>query len=413
MHTRSMVAGLAAILALTLSAVPAVSLSIPGQDTTLASTTVADLSHLSIDSTKTWTGFNRPNGVMNAGDGSGRLFVCEQTGDIKVIDGAVVQPTPYLDLTSKVLYDAGERGLCGLVFSPGFKTNGRFYVDYIDKSGNTVLARYVVSNPASDTPNILSVQTILHVKQPGQFHKSGCLQFGPDGYLYVGLGDGGVYKDPANNAQNRKVLLGKILRIDTGDRRGTTPFAGTYRIPPSNPYAKNTHGWRKEIWAYGLRNPWRFSFDAGSGNLWIGDVGQDQYEEVDFQHAGKGGLNWGWHVWEGNHRFTTKPKTVSRKGYAFPIMEIAQPLAEAVIGGYVYRGAQYPVLKGTYVFGDLNGHISAIRRYSVAGAALKHPETKVLTQTVYNITSFGQSESRELYFTTLGGSVCQVTATAH
>jgi len=376
-----------------------------------AGATPADLSHLALGSTLKWSTLDNPDYVTSAHDGSGRLFVVEKTGRIRVIRGGVLENDPYLDISSQVTVSS-ERGLLGMAFSPGFANNGRFYIDYIDLSGNTVVARYVVSDPTSDTPSILSSQTILYVPQPTAIHKGGCLQFGPDGYLYVGLGDGGPAGDSANRAQNRRRLLGKILRIDTGDRPGTAPFAGTYRIPGTNPYARNKSGWRKEIWEYGLRNPWRFSFDSASRNLWIGDVGQDKFEEIDFQLKGRGGSNFGWHVWEGNHRYTKHPPAVSRKGYTFPILEYRHPTGEAVIGGYVYRGSAYPALYGTYVYGDLTGWIGGIRRYSAKGKLLKKPQHATLLTTSSSISSFGVDDAGELYYCdVLGGRVYQITAT--
>jgi glucose/arabinose dehydrogenase len=190
-------------------------------------------------------------------------------------------------------------------------------------------------------------------------------------------------------------------------------FNGTYAVPKSNPfYAKK--GYRKEIWSRGLRNPWRFSFDSARGEMWIGDVGQDKYEEIDVAAAGKGGQNWGWHVWEGNHRYSTRARSVSKKGFSFPVLEYKHPYGESVTGGYVYRGSAYPALTGTYVYADfIKGWIGGIRRFSPGGARLKVPQKAKLLQTSGNISSFGVGEDRELYFCDwLHGVVYQVTATA-
>jgi len=306
----------------------------------------------------------------------------------------------------------GERGLLGLAFSPGYATNGRLYVNYTDTSGNTVIARYTALDPASDTPTFAAPKTVLAVQQPYANHNGGNLQFGPDGYLYIGLGDGGSAGDPGRRAQNHKSLLGKMLRIDTGDRLGATPFSGTYRIPRSNPFYKK-RGYRKELWAVGLRNPWRYSFDAQTGDLWIGDVGQDKWEEIDFARARRGGQNWGWNQWEGNHRYRTRPRRLSKRGYSFPIAEYRHPSGESITGGYVYRGSAYPALNGTYLYADfVNGWIAGVRRTSTTGRVLHRPQRARLLQTSAMISSFGQDDARELYFTDYRtGSVWRVTGT--
>ena len=369
------------------------------------------LSSLSLGAEKTWTGFDHPVYVTGAGDGSGRLFVVEQAGKIRVVRGGVVQSTPYLDLSGLTAM-FGERGLLGLAFSPGYASNGRLYVNYTNLDGNTVIARYTAADPASDSPVFGAPKTVLFVRQPHANHNGGNLQFGPDGYLYIGLGDGGASGDPARRAQNRKSLLGKMLRIDTGDRLGTVPFTGTYRTPRSNPFYRNRK-YRPEIWARGLRNPWRYSFDAETGDLWIGDVGQNKWEEIDFARARRGGQNWGWNQWEGNHRYRTRPRRLSKRGYSFPIAEYRHPVGESVTGGYVYRGSAYPALRGTYLYADfVNGWIAGVRRRSATGKLLRRAQKARLLQTPALISSFGQDDARELYFTDyLGGAVWRVTAT--
>ena len=369
-----------------------------------------DLASLSLGANVAYGGFDHPVYVTGAGDGSGRLFVVEQAGKIRVVRSGVVQAAPYLDLSALTAM-FGERGLLGLAFSPGYATNGRLYVNYTNTAGNTVIARYTAVDPTSDTPTFATPQTVLYVRQPYPNHNGGNLQFGPDGYLYIGLGDGGNAGDPGRRAQNHMSLLGKMLRIDTGDRPGTVPFSGTYRIPKSNPFYKK-RGYRKEIWAIGLRNPWRYSFDAETGALWIGDVGQDKWEEIDYARARRGGQNWGWNQWEGNHRYRTRPRRLSRRGYSFPIAEYRHPSGESVTGGYVYRGAAYPALRGTYLYADfVNGWIAGVRRTSVSGRLLRRPQKARLLQTTAMISSFGQDDARELYFTDYnGGSVWRVTA---
>jgi glucose/arabinose dehydrogenase len=357
------------------------------------------------------SGFTRPVYVTNAQDGSQRLFVVEQAGRIRVVRGGTVQPSPFLDITSSVS-SGGERGLLGLAFSPQYRTTGRFYIYYTNLDGNVLVERCVASDPASDTP-VISRQSILGIAQPFANHNGGGLQFGPDRYLYVGVGDGGGGGDPRDRAQRGGYLLGKMLRIDVGEREVPATFTGTYRIPPSNPLV-GRRGQRGEVWARGLRNPWRFSFDSGSGHMWIGDVGQNRYEEIDFQPVGRGGLNYGWRVWEGRHRFTTRPRTVSRRGFTFPIFEYKHPYGTSVTGGYVYRGSQYPALYGTYLYADFGkGWIGGIRRYSATGRYLNPPQREKLLHTGLTISSFGVDEARELYLCGWGnGGLYQVTATA-
>ena len=418
MNVRTRVCSLTAALAIVTivaalpSSAPAAG-SAPVAQPSRALTAVAngvDLAHLQLGLSSVAGGFTHPVYVANARDGSGRLFVVEQTGRIKVVRSGVVQPQPFLNLSS-VVSQGGERGLLGLAFAPGFATNGRYYINYTNLNGDTVVQRCIASDPTSDTPAI-SRKTILSVGQPFANHNGGCLQFGPDHYLYIGMGDGGSGGDPGNRAQNHGVLLGKMLRIDTGDRVSPATYTGTYVIPTSNPFYSKK-GYRKEIWALGLRNPWRFSFDNMGGKLWIGDVGQDKYEEVDMVSSAKGGQNYGWHVWEGNHRFTTSPKTVSKTGYTFPILEYKHPSGEAVTGGYVYRGSAFPAMYGTYIYADyVNGWLGGVKRFSQTGAALLPPQRAKLLSTGGQIASFGVGEDSELYACDWkNGVVYHVTAT--
>lgn len=360
-----------------------------------------DLSHLAVSVSVVATGFTQPDCIVNAGDGSGRLFVAEQTGRIKVLRGGVVQPQPYLDLHTWIT-TGGERGIEGLAFAPTFATTGRLYVYYTAPGAYDILERITVSDPSTDTPTIVSRQILIKQKKSGPYHHGGALAFGPEGDLYIGVGDGGPEGDPFNHAQNPGTILGKILRIDPGDHPGKALYTGTYTIPKSNPFYSKK-GYRKEIWARGLRNPFRITFDSVAGDMWIGDVGQDTYEEVDFQTAGsKGGQNYGWPVWEGNHLYKktpkSKPKPVSKKGYTFPILEYKHPYGQCVIGGYVYRGSASPALYGTYLYGDwVNGWIGAIRRTSPSGARLPTPQSAKVAQTTAWISSFGVDEAQEPY----------------
>ncbi len=290
--------------------------------------------------------------IAQPGDGSGRLFFVQQTGQIRVCDGTQVLAANFLDIRSLISVSS-ERGLLGLAFSPGYATNPLFYVYYTRAGdGALTIARYSAStNPDVANTNGTVLLTIPH--SAAQNHNGGNLAFGTDGYLYTGTGDGGGSCDSTgNNAQNLGSLLGKLLRLDVSN------VSTTYTIPPSNPFV-STNGARPEIWAYGLRNPWRFSFDHVTGDLFIGDVGQSQREEVDFQAAGSaGGQNYGWRVYEGSI-FSTQScptVTVSNMPAVFPIFEYDHTGGRiAIVGGYRYRGAAIPPLVGTYLYADEKG----------------------------------------------------------
>ena len=363
----------------------------------------ADLAHLRITLVQRWTGFTAPVYVTSAHDGSGRLFVVEQPGRIRVIRDGKVAAGSFLDISQMVTY-GGERGLLGLAFSPSYSTNGIFYVDFVDLNGNTVIARCTVRDPASDTPHVNSLTPILRINQPPYpNHKGGCLQFGPDGYLYIGMGDGGSAGDPGNRAQNPKVLLGKLLRIDPEHAGGS----GGYSIPAGQPMHP---GWAPEVFAIGMRNPWRFSFDASTSALWIGDVGQDAWEEVDVAKAAVGGQNFGWHVWEGNHAYPPG-SSASKAGFVFPIAEYPHPKGESITGGYVYRGAGHPALVGTYVYADfVKGWLGALRTTLPGGTPLASPQTKTMLTGVGQPSSFGIDDAGELYMVDYRGSIFAVTA---
>jgi glucose/arabinose dehydrogenase len=339
--------------------------------------------------TQVATGLADNDGIVSAGDGSGRLFVVMRAGSIRVIQNGQVAAAPFLDIHAKVNSSSSERGLIGLTFHPNYKSNGYFYVNYIDLSGNTVIARFKVSadanhaDPASETD-------LLHVQQPYANHNGGSLAFGPDGFLYIGLGDGGGQGDPNGNAQNVNSLLGKILRIDVD-------HGSPYAIPAGNPFAAG--GGRPEIWVYGLRNPWKFSFDAGSGDLFIGDVGQDLYEEIDYLAAGSpGGNNFGWNYREGLHPYKGTPP--ANLVFTDPVFEYDHGQGCAVIGGPVYRGSALAGWQGTYLFGDYcSGKIWGLR--NVGGKW----QGSLLFTTAYSITAFGADEQGEIYLTDQKGAV--------
>ena len=330
------------------------------------------------------TGLANPVAITHSGDGLGRLFIVLQTGQILVYDGTQVLPVPFLDISSLVS-TGGERGLLSVAFHPNYAANGLFYVNYTDKQGDTVIAQYAVS----DDPNIAasdSAVILLTIAQPFSNHNGGELQFGPDGYLYIGMGDGGSAGDPQNNAQNLGTLLGKMLRIDVNN-------GVPYTIPPDNPFVGDPEA-RDEIWALGLRNPWRFSFDRLTGDLFIADVGQNDWEEVDFQPANSpGGENYGWRLMEGNHCFN--PPTDCNDGtLTLPILEYDHSLGCSITGGYRYRGTQIPQLEGTYIFGDFcSGRIWGAKEDSSGGWS-----TIELLDTDFLITAFGEDEAGEIYF---------------
>jgi glucose/arabinose dehydrogenase len=347
-------------------------------------------------------GFSQPVAVTSARDGTGRLFVVEQGGRIRIITktGALVS-APFLDIHGRVSC-CGERGLLGLAFHPSYRTNGRFYVYYTDTSGSIVVAEYRRSSTNANRAST-SERRLLRISHPTYAnHNGGQLAFGPDGYLYIGTGDGGSAGDPNGNAQNRRSLLGKILRIAPN----VTSSTPAYRIPSTNPWAKSTT-FRHEIWAYGLRNPWRFSFDRVTGSLWIGDVGQDKYEEIDRAlHSAGGGraANFGWNQYEA---FSCFKGPCTATGKTFPLAYYGHGANGcAVTGGYVYRGARYPVLAGRYIFGDYcSGRIWMV---TANGASRQKPV--LLRDTALTISAFGEGETGDLYVVDYrGGRILRIT----
>ena len=338
-------------------------------------------------------GLDKPLGLVNAGDGSGRLFIVQQGGLIRILKDGALLPNPFLDLNQKVVC-CGERGLLGLAFHPNYAQNGYFYVDYTeDVSGGlyTVIARYQVSADDPDQADPNSELRLLHIQQPYPNHNGGQLQFGPDGYLYIGMGDGGSQGDPNGNGQSLQTLLGKLLRIDVD---GGEPYA----IPADNPFASG--GGLPEIWDYGFRNPWRFSFDRLTGDLYIGDVGQNSWEEIDFLPAGSpGGYNFGWNYYEGTHSYQGTPP--SGVNFIMPVAEYGHDQGESVTGGYVYRGANLPEWQGVCLYGDYGS--------GLVWGLLRMPDgswqNELLFQTGAQITSFGVDESGEIYLVDYSGNI--------
>lgn len=330
--------------------------------------------------TRVASGFVEPTHITHAGDGSGRLFIVERRGVVRILRDGTVLATPFLDITGLANSTGGEQGLLSVAFPPGFAAKRYFYVDYtgLSGTGDTVLARYpLTADP--DVADSAGGATLLTVTQPFTNHNGGQLAFGPDGFLYVALGDGGGSGDPSNNAQSLTTLLGKILRIDV--ESGVSPYA----IPTGNPFGN-------EIWAYGLRNPWRFSFDRSAGDLYIADVGQNLFEEVDFQPAtGSGGENYGWNIMEGLHCFNST--TCDQAGLTLPVAEYSHADGScSVTGGFVYRGAQYPALQGVYIYGDFcSGKIWGLRKNGAVW------ENQLLLDTALLISTFGEDEAGNMY----------------
>lgn len=344
---------------------------------------------------KRFSGLTQPVHITHAGDGSGRLFFVEQPGRIRVSRGGTLLPVPFLDIVSRVSC-CGERGLLSVAFPPGYGSKRYFYVDYTDTAGNTVISRHRLGADA-DVADPGSEQIVLTIAQPYSNHNGGQLAFGPDGYLYVGMGDGGSGGDPQNNAQSPTSLLGKILRIDV--ESGAAPYA----VPVSNPFAGRA-GYRGEIWALGLRNPWRFSFDRRTGDLFIGDVGQNRYEEVDFQPAGDpGGENYGWRIMEAGHCYDPNP--CNQTGLLQPVFEYDHSQGCSVTGGFVYRGSLYPRMQGVYFFADYcSGRLWGLRR---DGNSFQSTQ---LLDSPYTVSTFGEDEAGNVYLADYGrGDVYQVT----
>ena len=341
--------------------------------------------------TKVAEGFAQPLFVSHAGDGSNRLFVLEQAGRIWVIDEGEVLGEPFLDIRGRVNSGSNEQGLLGLAFHPHFAENGVFYLNYTDSSPATVIARFSLSEEPNQA-DPLSEAILLRIPQPYSNHNGGHIEFGPDGYLYIAMGDGGSGGDPQNNGQNPETLLGTLLRIDVD---GGEPYA----IPADNPFVNG--GGAPEVWHTGLRNPWRFSFDTATGDLYMADVGQNQWEEINYLPSGvPGGVNFGWNYFEGNHSYEgTPPGNLSLYP---PVTEYSHGTGRcSVTGGVVYRGSKLPELWGVYFYGDFcSGEVFAL---------VQEEEGLWETEAVYNlpvlITSFGLDEQGEIYLVDRSGAL--------
>ena len=336
-------------------------------------------------------GLEQPVQIIDPGDGSGRLVAVEQTGRLRVVKDGRVNPAPFMDL-SELVSCCGERGLLGAAFHPDYAANGLLFVNYTDANGDSVVARYRVSQNSPDRIDETTAQTVLSVEQPAGNHNGGMLLFGPlDGYLYVGLGDGGGGN--SQNGQDLGTLLGKILRIDVNATENGTAYA----IPPDNPFVGEP-GARPEIWAFGLRNPWRFSIDRATGDLWIGDVGSAIYEEVNLlPTSSRGGANFGWADMEGVKCRQDAPCD----GLQAPVSGFARDEGCVVTGGYVYRGSAIPDLSGVYLFADYcSGKIWGLAPDADGAWSRRGP-----VETGLRISSFGEDLGGELYVVDLIGAI--------
>ena len=374
-------------------------LLVPGRPVSAA----FDPNGLNVSLAQVGTGYASPILLTNAGDGTHRLFVVEQAGRVRTLATGPAG-TPFLDISARVL-SGGERGLLGLAFHPSFETNGKLYVNYTRKDdGATVVDEYRVTTDPNNVDETATRRQILAIAQPYTNHNGGHLAFGRDGFLYIGMGDGGSGGDPLEMAQNINSFHGKMLRIDVNG----TSTGKAYRIPATNPYVGRTG--LDEAWSIGLRNPWRWSFDRRTGDLWIADVGQGRWEEVNRSTAASGGgraVNYGWDDMEGRHCY--EPLTgCATSGRTLPLLEFAHAVSGddncSVTGGYVYRGLRYPKLSGGYFYADYcSGRIWTVN--SAAGA----PATGVeLLNTTHNIVSFGENERGELYVVAQSGSIFQL-----
>lgn len=326
-----------------------------------------------------------------ARDQSGRLFIVEQPGTIRILEKGKLLEAPFLDIKERVLF-GGEQGLLGLAFHPAYRLNGRFFVNYTRKDdGATVVAEYRRSEQADRAGR--EERVLVSIPQPYPNHNGGMIAFGPDGYLYIGMGDGGSRGDPQNRAQNKNDLLGKLLRIDVNN---LVP----YGIPTDNPFVGGKE--RPEIFAMGLRNPWRFSFDRETGDLWLADVGQNKWEEVNVVR--KGG-NYGWRVMEGFHCFNL-PEPCGKENFTSPVLEYDHQGGRcSIIGGYVYRGRAIPALVGTYLYGDFCSGEMLLVRTNQGGQVSGEPW---VLKTNASISSFGEDENGEIYLLDHKGAVYQL-----
>ena len=349
-------------------------------------------------------GLDAPLDVTHAADGSGRLFVAERAGRIRIVRDGTLVPRPFLDIVERIA-SGGEQGLLGLAFHPHYPADPRVFVDYTDRDGNTVIASFRVTATDPDVALSGSETVVLRIAQPFANHNGGAIAFGPDGMLYIGLGDGGAAGDPQRNGRRLDTLLAKILRIDV-DGHGAAASA-PYAIPADNPFLA-TPGARPEIWLTGLRNPWRMRFDRATGDLWIGDVGQARWEEIDVARAGVGGLDLGWNTMEGSHCFEPA-EGCDRTGLTPPVAEYDHGAGCAVIGGVVVHDPRQGALDGGYLFGDACSH--DLWRIDPAGDGRREPV--VVAKVGRTLSSIGEGEDGAVYATSLeSGELLRITGLA-
>lgn len=338
------------------------------------------------------SGFRAPLAVVHAGDGSGRLFVVEKGGRVRIVQDGQLLPTPFLDV-SGLVSSGSEQGLLGMAFEPGRPE--RFYINYTDRNGDTVIARYRVS-PDRNVADPGTGEALLTIQQPAGNHNGGHLLFGPDGYLWIGMGDGGGAGDVYENGQNFTALLGSMLRLDVSGERG-------YTTPSDNPF--DGAAGASAIWSKGLRNPWRYSFDRATGDLWLADVGQGEWEEINRVSSKQAGLNYGWPLLEGSHCYAQP--NCQNTGLVAPVSEYDHSLGCTVVGGYVYRGQAFPALQGGYFFADYCSGILWALDARVQG--LTEPRI-VLNSGIQGVSSFGEDEAGEVYVTAFDGTLYRLVA---
>lgn len=362
---------------------------------TAAPTAAPDLAGLKLELQMVAEGLRQPVFAGHAGDGSGRIFVVEQAGRIVALEADGAEAGSFLDIRQRVGSDANEQGLLGLAFDPDFAANGRLFVYYTDRRGDTVISRFQANEERTEADPDSEVVLVTQ-EQPAQNHNGGMLAFGPDGYLYAGLGDGGGGGDEFGNGQKLATILATLIRLDvSGDEAAA---------PADNPFV-GQDGARPEIWAWGLRNPWRFSFDRATGDLWIADVGQGEWEEVNFQPAGSpGGENYGWPITEGAHCY--EADSCDTDGLTAPVAEYSHNDGGcSITGGYVYRGAAQPALNGVYLYGDYCSGIV----WGTAGDGEEWQNAQLLSSDV-QISSFGETEAGEVLLVSHGGEIYRLVS---
>lgn len=350
-------------------------------------------------------GFEQPTFVTAPPDDP-RLFVVEQVGRVRVLVDGEVQPAPFLDVRKKVRAGGptAEQGMFALAFHPGYASNGRFFVHYTSRPhGNTRVEEYRVSPSDPNRADAATRRTVLRVDQPFRWHNGGMMTFGPDGMLWLGLGDGGVKNDPDDHGQNPRTLLGSILRLDVDGRA-----AGKhYGIPPDNPFANSGKG-APEVWAYGLRNPWRFDIDPRRQLIYIADVGEYEFEEINVVGLDEPGRNFGWAVREGDDCFAGRSSDCPSKGFVDPVVQYAHEDTCAVVGGFVYRGTAMPHLGGRYFYTDFCGGRLRSFRYNAKGKAVEKRDWTEQVGQIRLPTSFGLDAGGEVYITSAEGAVYQL-----